>query len=303
MSLICSQYNFHFVNTTSFKAINYTCSWTNITLAVPTIILNVSLIITLATSGNKSKPCTILLLNLAITDLVTGLVNMPILFVIYRYIAEGNVICSFLRIATPLILYSVAESFMTVTLIAIERYINVFHPYFHASKLPTQNVIVCIAVSWLLSLVLITPLLAGVESAKLSLLIFAIIAVGISLNIYCYLRVLCRARKVGRQIQHEAARFGQVTITSTDKRYIAIGALIILSMILCYTPEASLSILRVSGYRDHGLQFTHCWERTLTMVNSLINPFITFSFCPIVRRKVLKILTCRVFRQVTNEPF
>ena len=114
---------------------------------------------------------------------------------------------------------------------------------------------------------------------------------GIIINIYCYLRILCQARKASLQIQNESARFGEVNITAMDKRYLTVNGVIIVSMIVCFIPVTLSNFLWVAGYRNEPMRETRCLEWILVMANSTITPIITCRFCPSARKKVLKILT------------
>ena len=300
MKHLCGQYKMFLISNTTLNAINYSCTWTNIVLACPTTILNLSLITALASSRDRKKPCNILLLNLAITDLIVGFVNMPLFFVVLRFIAQGKNPCSYFAVFISFMVAVTYQSFVTVTQIAVERYISIFHPFVHSSKLSSRNVTICIGTSWTISLLLVIPLLVAVDSS----ILFASMAgsgiTGIMMNLYCYLRVLLQARKVKLQIQTEAARFGGTNINAADKRYIYLGILIVVSMVLCILPEVTGSIMWVIGYKRDTLNKLSCWRWTLIALNSFINPFITCSFCPDVRKKVLEILTCRVFCQRRN---
>ena len=297
---ICSQYNLFLMNSSTSKTSNYSCSWTNITLAFPTTILNLSLIIALASSRFRTKPCNILLMNLAITDLIVGSMNMPLFFVFFRNVAEGKDPCSYLLVLLLLISSVGYESFLIVTMIAVERYISIFHPFFHSSKLSSRNVTICIGISWTISFLIVIPLLVGVNSNMLFGCLGGTAIIVIMLNLYCYLRMLLQARRVRLQIQTEAARFGGRTINATDKRYIYLGILIVVSMVLCFSLEVVSSLLRIIGYNPDTLNTLVCWQGTLVAINSFINPFITCSFCPDIRRRILKILTCRVWCQRSN---
>ena len=291
----CTQYDLVFTNSTAFEASNISCSWANISLAFPTTILNLSLMIALTTSRDRKKPCNVLLLNLAITDLLTGLISMPGFFVIFRYMAEGKPPCVFANIILPFVMLTSVESLLTVTCIAIERYISIFHPFFHISKLSSRNVTLCIGISWLFSIAGVAPLFAGVSSTKLFISNGTVVIIGMTLNLYCYSRLLLWAWKVRRQIKNEGARFGHTIVSSSDSRHIRLGFLIIVSMILCFAAELSNHFSLIIGHKIKGLGNIRCWKWTLILVNSFINPFITCSFCPNIRKEVIKILTCRVF--------
>ena len=293
MKINCSQYDIFPVSSFTFKAINYSCSWTNILMACPTTVLNILLIIALATSRDRTKPCNILLLNLAVTDLLTGLISMPVFFTIFRFIAESRGSCLLIKISTPFFMFMAYESLTTVALVALERYISIFHPFFHTSKFTFRNITACLGTSWTVSMLLVVPLLFGIRSTNLNWCYVVFAFLTISPTIFCYLRILMRARKVRVQIRVEEARFGHATLNSTDKRYITIGVLIVLSMIICYVPELVTSALRFFESTTEASDNARCWEWTLPMANSFMNPIITCSFCPAIRRNILKVLTCR----------
>ena len=294
MRLICDQYDLLQNNNSSFEAINYSCAWTNILLTCPTTVLNLSLIVALASSRERNKPCTILLLNLAITDMLAGLVNMPLYYLVFRYIAENRDPCFYAKIVVPFSLAVSSASFLTVTLIAIERYVKIFYPFYHVTKLTLRFVTVCVAMLWTVAVLTVTPFFAGVSSVKVNVFVALEAMIGIVLNLYCYFRILLHARKVRLQIRNEAARFGQANRSSTGMRYVLVGALIVLSTVICYAPIAQGKILRFFDPGNGKTRVIICWEFTLAMMNSIINPIITCSFCPSIRKSVAEILTLRV---------
>ena len=298
MEAICHQYNFVLKNSTSFKIINSSCSWTCLVLACPTLLLNLLLIISLAKSRDMSKSCGLLILNLAITDLLNGLFNMPLFYTVFGFIAEGKDPCQFVNIAMPCFIAATSESFIIVTLIAVERYISVLHPFVHVSKLSKRNVTICVAISWISSIFVIIPLLVGENVARMNGFFTAVGVVGTVVNIYCYLRVLLKARKTRLQIRNETARFNETNITSTDKRFLFIGGLIIISMFVSFLMVVLASLLPFLGFEL--MKDIRCWKWTLVMANSLVNPIITCTFCPCIRREILKILLCSIMCRETN---
>ena len=300
MEAICTQYDLVLYNSTSFKQINSSCSWTNFALAYPTTVLNLSLVISLVKSREMNKPCGLLILNLAVTDLLNGLFDMPLFYMVFRFIAEGKDPCLFANVVMPCFVAASFQSFVIVTLIAIERYISVLHPFVYVSKLSKRIVAICTTVSWIVSLLLLIPLLVGENFAGLSWFFFPAGIAGTAINIYCYLRILHKARKTRVQIRNETARFGDNNITSADRRFLFIGGLIILSMFACFSIAASVSFMSVLGYRDDIIRDIRCWNWTLIMTNSLVNPIITCNFCPHIRRRVLRILTCNVMYGETH---
>ena len=190
MKVICTQYNLVLHNSTSFKKINYSCSWANFVLAYPTSLLNLLLVISLAKSREMNRQYGLLILHLAVTDLFNGLLDMPLFYMVFRFIAEGKDPCLFANVAMPCFVAASFESFVIVTLIAIERYIYIFHPFIYTSKLSKRNVAIGVIGSWIVSILLIVPLLFGVNVDKLR---GVFIAFGVSvtaITVYCYVRIL-----------------------------------------------------------------------------------------------------------------
>ena len=300
MKAICNQYSLVLINSTSFKTINSCCSWACLALACPTFLLNLLLIISLATSRERYRPCGLLILNLAVTDLLNGVFNMPIFHVIFRFIAEGKDPCAFVSIAMPCYFAVSFESFIIVALIAVERYINVFHPFMYVSTLSRRNVATCVIISWIASILVIIPLLVGEKLASLAGIVLAAVVIGTAINIYCYLRILHKARKTRVQIRNETARFNEASITLEDRRFLFIGALIVTSMLACFSISASRSLISLLGYRFEAMTGIGCLDWTLVMSSSVVNPIITCTFCPSTRRRVLRMLTFNAMYRETN---
>ena len=301
MDLDCSHYGIRLKNETVFQDINETCSWINLILAVPTALVNASLIIALLMSSDRTKPCQLLLLNLAATDFLAGFANMPIQFVVFRFISLNKDPCNFANVTTPVGYVLGIASFITVSMIAVERYISIFHPFFHLSKLSSEKTAISVVILWVVSISVVIPSAASADDTILYSCVIFLVVVGTVVNIYCYFRILLRARKVRRQIQSEAARFGQQQSSERDKSLLRVGSLIVISMTICYTPIATNSLANLAGLKSEGIDYALCWAWTLAMVNSLINPIITCSFSPPIRRKIAKMWTCKLEYRVTEE--
>ena len=301
MNLTCSHYGIVLKDDSTYKTVNQTCSWLNLILAFPTTIANVSLIIALLMSSDRARPCQLLILNLAATDLLAGFANMPIQFVVFRFISQQRDPCNFANITTPFGYILGIVSFITVTSIAVERYVNVFHPFFHLSKLNSRNTGISVCILWLFGISAVMPSTVLSSSTFLNALSTFLVVVGTSINVFTYMRVLLRARKVRLQIQSEAVRFGQRRRCERDKSLLRVGGLIIVSMSICYAPIASYGLLKTFKFNISYMDYVLCWGWTLAMANSLINPIITCSFSPQIRRKIYSLWTCKIEHRTAEE--
>ena len=114
----------------------------------------------------------------------------------------------------------------------------------------------------------VLPVTTGVAEPAYYRPLGAFILIG---NLYCFLNVLLRARKVRLQIENEAARFGQASINPISRRYIFLGGLIIISMVICFTPTTIMKFMLIYYYKNRYTRRLASWDSTLVMLNSLMN--------------------------------
>ena len=275
----------------SFKENNESCSWINLIMAVPTAFINLSMLIAIVSLAERRKPCELLLISLATTDVIVGFYNMPAFFLTFKYISEEKDPCFFAKYSYPVLLVLNCVSLITVSIIAWERYISIFYPYYHMIKLSSRKLLICIFLSWII------PILAmGLSHTLRSATIFRLFGYVVTLagaivNLLAYSRIIARARRVRVQIHSEQVRFGHGVIRARDRNLAYIGGLITFSILICYTPGGAVMFLSTFGYNTKKYDQALCWAWTLMMMNSLLNPIITCCFCSYIRAQVLRILT------------
>ena len=300
MTLFCSHLEDILPNSTSPKTMALSCSLAGILLSVPVTIVNSLLIYAFAASKERSKPCMILLLNLAIIDLLTGIVICPTSFAINFKLSESRNSCHIMSYMSPVFFAIAVASLSTINLVALERYISVFHPYYHNSRLSARKVAIWVAASWMSAISAAAAATVPDQTKRmvdiLDLVFAATIAFVASSNLYIYMRIIQQAKRIQLQVRDEASRYGHACINTAEKRLVYLGALIIISMLICYVPTGLLLLLRLLGYIASNTLWCH--GGTLAAIDSLLNPIITCMFCPDIRRKVLKTLRCKFTRQI-----
>eukprot|EP00795_Rhopilema_esculentum_P017741 gene17741-9409_t len=294
--LPCEMNGLEISNTSSYIASAYACAVLNIPLAMLTTSVNACLIAALLKSNERGETHLLLILNLAITDLVTGLFTMPSNFVEYLYIAMLKDPCYFADV-TIVIKHVIGwVSFHIVAALAVERYIYIFHPYFYNARLTSRSwiwsVVCCI---WLLSILAVAP---GYLSFHKRLLFASSIIFGTPSSIiiiFSHAKIFVRAQRIRRQIKTEAERFRQVGSSDKDRNILLVGGLIILAFFVCSAPTYITSILKVFDVQSSLFKYTVCWEWLSIMTNSLFNPVISCVFNPIIKRNILSM--CRLRRK------
>eukprot|EP00795_Rhopilema_esculentum_P003616 gene3616-13878_t len=267
----------------------YICAIFNLVLAVPTTLMNASFIVAVLKSSDRAEPYQILMLNLAITDLLTGIVSMPSQFISYLHNSHFKETCFNKAVAENITFFLGMASFFTVIAVTMERYTYVFHPFFYNEKLTSRFLTAMAGSIWLLSI----ALSVAYSFTGGSYLINTCIGVLASaLIFFCYTRIMLRARRVRRQIAAEAGRYGQRRMNKKDKNLVVIGGLIIISFFVCYAPTVLSNLLLAFGIRSHIFRGMYYWLLLLVLSNSFINPMISCTFNPRVRRKVIRIWSC-----------
>ena len=302
MPLNCNSYGITLSNASSYISITKSCSWMSIILAPPTTIVNIVLIIALAASTEQTKICTTLLLNLAVTDVLTGVVNLPVNFVIFDYVSDSKDPCLLAEVSLPFGLCLGGTSLLTVTLIAIERFISIFYPFYHQSSLSKTKIIVAVVMSWIMPIVMLIIAALSSQNTFMSGCIAVFIILVVIVNLFCYLKILLKARKVRMQVQREEERFGdrKRSIFHGEKRFVIVGGAILISMLVLSAPMGVANLTRVLGYNNVILHHIRCVGWVLVNTNSLVNPLITTLFVPSIRSKCGKIVTCKKMRQPSS---
>lgn len=297
MNLTCSRYGLVLRDMTSFRTNNQACAIASAVLSLPTLVLNLSMMSVLLSKRYRSKPCEMFLLNLATTDLLTGLLNMPSNFFVFRFMSQTKDPCRFAKFTIPIGYTLGIASFLTLVAVAVERYMSIFHPYLHGARLRMSNVVITIALIWALSVAMIIPNIFLPQGDVLRVAIFCIGLVGTLINTICYLKILCFARKVRLEIAATTARYGGPGGSMKERgerSLFKIGGLIILTVGFCYAPVVSNAFLRLMEYDSVALDFAFCWGWVLANASSLIDPIVTCSFNPDIRHSLLNLWRVRI---------
>ena len=295
MELSCTKYGLVLLESRAFKTNNLACAIYGAILALPVTLFNISLIAALLTIKERSKPCYVLLINVAITDLLAGLVNFPFNSVIFYKISISEDPCSYANISVPISYTLGFATFLSITAIALERFVSIFYPFFHEANFHAKTLTVIVSMIWLTSVAVVLPTVITSESKYLKAGTACIGTAGCVVNIICYTKVLLLARRIRREIDATAARFGQQGISNRDKNLAKLGCLIVISICACYFPIVCSSIVYLLGYKNITfLQYSLCWEWALANTSALTNPIITCTLIAALRQRIKKLWACQM---------
>ncbi|XP_064831518.1 trace amine-associated receptor 6-like [Oncorhynchus masou masou] len=116
-------------------------------ISVVTVFLNVLVIISISHFKQLHTPTNLLILSLAVSDLLVGLIVIPVMTVaiLESCWGFGEYFCVFHFYITFL---CTSLSLGNLVLISIDRYVAVCDPLLYHSKITTTGTICCISITW-----------------------------------------------------------------------------------------------------------------------------------------------------------
>ncbi|XP_050976785.1 trace amine-associated receptor 13c-like [Labeo rohita] len=118
-------------------------------LSAWTVFLNLLVIISISHFKKLHTPTNLLILSLAVADLLTGLILIPIEGIKQTETCWyfGDTYCGLFVIAVRLLL---STSVSNLVLIAVDRYVAVCHPLVYPQKITTTKTLISICLCWFL---------------------------------------------------------------------------------------------------------------------------------------------------------
>lgn len=263
-----------------------------------TLILN-ALFCIVATSGNlvfifslwKTKslqnPSNLLLGNLAVSDLLVGLVVQP-MYVAYKGGELNGTYMCFVHVSFSTSAWlAVGVSFLTLTTISFERYIAISRPFLYLTVVRKRNVVAVSVFIWVFSFVLTFSRFAGIGSFLFYCVCSAIIVTSFTTTTFFYVKIFHLARHHQKSI-NEAVKNNENIIKET-KLTKTIG-LVTGLFFLSYVP--TLCIMVYYSTQGYGLvvKTVYSWTDTVLFINSSWNPFIYYIRNQEIRSAMLSML-------------
>ncbi|XP_041634935.1 trace amine-associated receptor 13c-like [Cheilinus undulatus] len=283
-----------------------------------TASLNLLVIISISHFRQLYTPTNILLLSLAITDFLIGLVSMPVeLLQRTSCWYFGDVTCV-LAIFSPLLLSSV--SIGNILLISIDRYVAICDPLRYSSRVTHRRATVCVCLCWLCSVLYICLYLKDILSqpgrfstrdgectfqidlamGTVDLVLSFIIP--ITAIIVLYMRVFIVAASQARAMRsHVTAVNLQLSLAIPVKKSELKAArtlgILVMVFLICFLPSFYFSIVGDSG----GHVPFGAFVIFVFYLNSCVNPLIYAMFYPWFRKAVRLIVTLQILQPGSRE--
>ncbi|XP_008322815.1 trace amine-associated receptor 13c-like [Cynoglossus semilaevis] len=291
-------------------------------ISLLTMTLNLFVIISIGHFRQLQTPTNILLLSLAVSDLLVGLLVMPIESL--RYMETCWLLGKLMCALTPLLSYClVSVSLGNMVLISIDRYVAICEPLLYSSKVTLTKVKISVGSCWVCSLlynglilmdhltwpdrfnscqgecvVVLSHILGTVD-------LFVTFIGPCTIMVVLYMRVFLAALSQMRLIHtRRSAAVGTtnnntVLVKVSEMKAARTLGILITVFLICVCPYFYPSLVGSNTSNSLSYFAALSW---LLLINSCINPLIYVSFYPWFRKSVRLILTLEVLKPHCREP-
>ncbi|XP_071196207.1 trace amine-associated receptor 13c-like [Salvelinus alpinus] len=282
-------------------------------ISAVTVFLNVLVIISISHFKQLHTPTNLLILSLAVSDLLVGLIVIPVVTVAIMESCWGfgKYFCAFHAYIACL---CTSLSLGNLVLISIDRYVAVCDPLLYHSKITITGTICIISITWCCCIIYDAAIIKnfvnvqipsrcltecviveGITWVNIIYIVF-IMVVPCCIIITLYLKIFVVARLQARKIfsKENANVFDVKTVQAnkSERKAAKTLAIVVFNYLICWIP--SLLIFFVfSVLGDHLIAY---FTSYLALVNSLINPIIYAFFYPWFKVTAKLILTLKIRR-------
>ncbi|KAK2814478.1 hypothetical protein Q5P01_000391 [Channa striata] len=285
-------------------------------ISLLTVILNLLVIISISHFRQLHTPTNLIILSLAVSDFLVGLLVMPFQILLMEPCwLLGDLVCVLQYFLAFII---VCSSEVNMVLISVDRYVAICDPLHYSTKITQQKVKVYVLLCWIYSVFysfftlfnnLKQPGRYNSCYGECVINIFGTVdlvisfILPISTIVILYLRVFVVAVSQARAMRsHITAVKLQSSVTVTVKKSELKAArtlgVVVAVFIVCYCPYYGGSL---SGNEIMMGSFLNAVTVFLVYINSCLNPVIYAFFYPWFRKSVKVIVTLEILKPHSNE--
>ena len=253
------------------------------------------------------SPFSFFLVNLAVSDLVVGIITMPASYAAHMSETKGRIPDHLIKIFQISYFASATASVLSLGALCLDRFVAIKWPIRYRKSLSLKRCAVISLLIWLFAGALtFVYLVAGFIT---QLMIFAHVAVVFTFTIlvltYHQVYKTLRQRQAElRRLQNSSSRDqnDEIRKTTTEKK-VTRAFLFILGLFICSFLPALIMIYIIQFCNNCGCTFRHVLrdlQIVLVCANSAMNPFVCTIRLGPFRRSILAIVTCKAFGRGRN---
>ncbi|XP_070978687.1 trace amine-associated receptor 13c-like [Oncorhynchus clarkii lewisi] len=281
-------------------------------ISAVTVFLNLLVIISISHFKQLHTPTNLLILSLAVSDLLVGLIVIPVVTVALMESCWGfgEYFCVFQIYITFL---CTSLSLGNLVLIAIDRYVAVCDPLLYHSKITTTRMMCCISITWCCCIIYRAAIIKNFVNVQvpsrclkecfivegitwgniIDLVITMVVPCSIIITLYVKIFVVARsqARNVFSKEAASVSGVKTVQANKSERKATKTLSIVVFNYFNCWIPF--LFVFFFTFVIDNLLSVIIGF---LPLVNSLINPIIYAFFYPWFKVTAKHILTLNLRR-------
>lgn len=264
----------------------------------PTIVINFLIIWTIVMDNNLKKVThNILLVVLAVTDCLEGLIVEPLYFwYLVALIGRRPIPCQFTLYVIPSITMC-CLTLNTLTIISVDMYLAIEHSQFYEKHVTTKKVVIGATISSAanLTIVLVGRVLSNSPEGLNKIPIAIVIAINVFITLYCTIRIQKTANRQRRTIQAQVQAVQQESTAENNRRRQVTMILVVLATFLLYCPYITVVIIEFSKgkFTTNDFQYiSHPIGATFIHLQSLVNPIVISLRLSYIREGIKSKLPC-----------
>ncbi|XP_057709440.1 trace amine-associated receptor 13c-like [Corythoichthys intestinalis] len=280
------------------------------TTCILTVLLNLLVIISISHFRQLYTPTNFLLLSLAVSDILVGLLGIP--FVITESKScwfLGDIACSLINY---LALICQSASVGNMVLISADRFVAICDPLHYTVKVTVKKTQLCICLCWSASVIhcgiVLKDILAHPEIGKtclgecvcpidiiggiLDIIVNFLLPLGVIVILYTRVFVVAVSQAIAMrshnkcvELQHPAPFRAKKSELKAAKTL----GIVVLVFLICFCPYNIVSLM---GYHENVMKYVSY----LYGLNVCVNPLIYAMFYPCFRRAFGNIVTLRILQ-------
>ncbi|CAN9498568.1 unnamed protein product [Ophioblennius macclurei] len=280
-------------------------------VSVLTAVLNMLVIISISHFRQLHTSANLLLLSLAVSDFLVGLLLMPVeLLSTEACWLLGDAACALYVVVDFII---ISSSVGNVVLISIDRYLAVCDPLHYPSRVTLNRTKVCICLCWICSSIYNTTLILRnflrqsdshgacrgecvvvLNNTTVTVDFVFTFSAPITVIIILYLRVFVVAVSQARALHSQvAAHQRSSTVKKSELKAAKTLGVVVVAFLICLCPYYAPSFVGQGVEEGSSSSTFVLW---LAYLNSCLNPLIYAMFYPWFRKSIRIIVTLQILK-------
>ncbi|XP_026150744.1 trace amine-associated receptor 13c-like [Mastacembelus armatus] len=279
-----------------------------------TVVLNLLVIISISHFRQLHTTTNLLLLSLAVSDFLVGVLLMPVRILLIKGCwFLGSLICGLFYYASFIL---TTASVGNMVLISVDRYVAICDPLSYPTKVTQKRVKVCVCLSWACSVlyngVILNDFLknpdkynscygecVSIVSSTTGAVDVMVTFVGpITVIIVLYMRVFLVAVSQARAMRSHIAAVtapGSVSVTTkkSERKAAKTLGVVVMVFLMCFCPYFSPSLTGQDTSSSATFSVFGVW---LLYCNSCVNPMIYAFFYPWFRKSIKLIISLQILQ-------